>query len=123
MNALRVHQILTDKVLVSRESARLLGTELKALFAPNAQEPACQSITIDFHGVEGIAPSFMDELLNVFENLAASAHNGAAKELNIANPPARLSSKFQAIARGHGLSIQALPDGSWIFTTSQDPQA
>jgi hypothetical protein len=60
-----------------------------------------------------VAPSFLDELLTILESLVRSQASGQEVELIVANPPTRLSLKFEAIARGHGMSIQGLPDGSW----------
>ncbi|MEE8169053.1 MAG: hypothetical protein V3T70_00765 [Phycisphaerae bacterium] len=75
---------------------------------------------IDFEGVEGVAPSFLDELLSIFESFIGTEANGDERSLIIANPPARLSLKFEAVARGHGMSVRQLPDGSWLLTDSRD---
>ncbi len=74
------------------------------------------SIAVDFEGIEGIAPSFLDELLSIFESLIGEETGGREPCLIVANPPTRLSLKFEAVARGHGMSVRALPDGSWLLT-------
>jgi len=79
------------------------------------------SVTVDFNGVEGIAPSFLDELLTIFESLVGTATNGDKPCLVVANPPTRLSLKFEAVGRGHGMSVQALPDGSWLLRILDTP--
>ncbi len=126
MHTLRVRDVLKDKILVSRESARLLEDALGAIMAgkstPGGRSDTTR-LTVDFEGVEGIAPSFLDELLLVFESIIGSDTNGVERRLVVANPPARLSLKFEAIARGHGMSVRALSDGSWVLTDSGNPRA
>jgi hypothetical protein len=112
---LRVGDVLEDRILVSRESARRLENALGALMT-SAPSPGSageeRQLVVDFDGVAGIAPSFLDELLSIFDSLVASgAKNGRC--FIVANPPTRLSAKFEAIARGHGMSVELLPDGSW----------
>lgn len=120
MHTLRVHDVLKDRILVSRESARLLEEPLRATIASaTAHQDAAGStgtVIVDFKGVAGIAPSFLDELLSIFESLLLAESDGSERGLSVTNPPTRLSLKFEAIARGHGMSIQALPDGSWLLT-------
>ncbi len=119
MQILRVQDILKDRILVSRESARLLDQALNAMIAAASsadQAGDTAAITIDFEGVEGMAPSFVDELLCVFESLASAASAGQTRCLRILHPPTRLSSKFEAVARGHAMSVQVQPDGSWLLT-------
>jgi hypothetical protein len=119
MSTLRVNDILKDKVLVSRESARLLEDPLRTLMSgARSADPAHQAmcVTVDFTGVGGIAPSFLDELVTIFESLIGTASASEQKRLVVKNPPTRLSSKFEAVARGHGLVIQAQSDSSWVLT-------
>jgi hypothetical protein len=123
---LRVHDVLKDRILVGRESARLLENPLRALMA-SAQPPGMPShptpVTVDFEGVEGMAPSFLDELVSVFESLIGTESNGRERCLIIANPPTRLSSKFEAVARGHGMSARLNPDGSWVLRDTRPSDA
>jgi len=126
MPIFRVNDILKEKILISRESARLLEDPLSALLeSTKAPANASQTtpVTVDFEGVEGIAPSFLDELLSVFESLVGSETNGRERCLIVANPPTRLSLKFEAAARGHGMSVTALPDGSWRLEVTPNPGA
>ena len=121
MRTFRVHDVLKDKILVSRECAHLLADALRAIMSSEStpeQRSEMTPILVDFEGVEGIAPSFLDELLSVFESLIAAGTNGDELYLIVANPPTRLSLKFEAVARGHGMSARALPDGSWALTVS-----
>ncbi|MGD2108196.1 MAG: hypothetical protein PVI86_02270 [Phycisphaerae bacterium] len=77
------------------------------------------SLTVDFAGVEGMAPSFLDELLLIFGSHVGGGADGRERCLIVANPPTRLSRKFEAVARGHGMSAQALADGSWSLTDAE----
>ena len=126
MRTLRVNDVLKDKVLVSRESAHLLEDALSAMMAPARTREnlsGTTSMTVDFEGIEGIAPSFLDELLSIFESIIGSETNDFERCLVVANPPTRLSLKFEAVARGHGMSVRALPDGSWLLTDSPNTSA
>ncbi len=123
MVTLRVNDILKDRILVSRESARLLEGPLSSMMeaagTPGNSSDAT-SMAVDFEGIEGMAPSFLDELLSIFESIIGSGTDAPDRRLVVANPPTRLSLKFEAVARGHGMSVRALPDGSWILTNPQD---
>lgn len=119
MHTLRVRDVLDDRILVSRESAHLLEDALSAMMgdAETPENPSDEASTaVDFEGVEGMAPSFLDELLSIFESLIGKEINDPQRGLIVANPPTRLSLKFEAIARSHGMSVRALPDGSWFLT-------
>lgn len=117
MQTIRVHDLLPEMILVSRESARLLERSIHEMRRTiDSDSDSGLQIVVDFVGVAGIAPSFMDELVRVFEGAVGADRARSAWSLVIANPPTRLSSKFEAVARGHAMSIQALPDGSWILS-------
>lgn len=126
MRTLRVQDVLKDRILVSRESARLLEEALRAMMVsatPSGKAPGVAPLTVDFKGIEGVAPSFLDELLSVFEALIGAETKGDERCLIVANPPTRLSLKFEAIARGHGMSVRALADGSWFLADARDSAA
>ena len=123
MRTLRVHDFLKDRILVSRESARLLEDSLRTTIASAAADEntgGVVSVVVDFEGVEGVTPSFLDELLSIFEALVGNAPISHERRLVVANPPTRLSMKFEAVARGHAMSVQALPDGSWLLTEARN---
>ncbi len=126
MCTVQVNEVLKDKILVSRESAHLLEDALSAMIAAartSGKPLGTTSMAVDFEGIEGIAPSFLDELLSIFEAIIGSETNGLERSLVIANPPTRLSLKFEAIARGHGMSARALPNGSWLLSDTRDTGA
>jgi hypothetical protein len=116
MATLRVNTILSDAVLVSRESARELTEAIEALLDQHPDS----TVAVDFAGVAGVAPSFLDELLTVFESILGK-RGCARSELIVANPPTRLSSKFEAVARSHNLSAQPRDDGTWVLISALDP--
>ena len=118
MRTLRANDILKDRILVSRESAHLLEDALSAMMAADGTpgNPSdTTSVAVDFEGIDGIAPSFLDELLSIFESIIGMESDVRARCLIVLNPPTRLSLKFEAIARGHGMSVRANPDGSWLL--------
>ncbi len=121
MCTFRVNDVLKDKILVSRESARLLETAIIAALERSTarqRSPDEKPIAVDFDGVEGMAPSFLDELLSILESLTAASPKGRERGVIVRNPPTRLSLKFEAVARGHGMTARALPDGSWLLTSN-----
>jgi len=126
MFTFRVNDVLKDKILVSRESARLLET---AIIAALKSSPAPESradekpVAVDFDGVEGMAPSFLDELLSILESLMEASPNGRERSVIVRNPPTRLSLKFEAVARGHGMTALVQADGSWLLTPNPNATA
>ena len=126
MPTLRVHDVLKDRVLVSRESARLLKDALGAMLnrgSTSGNETGATSVSIDFERVEGVAPSFLDEVISIFESVVGTGGAGQSRSLLVAHPPARLSLKFEALARGHAKTIRVLPDGSWLLTDARSDDA
>lgn len=118
MIVLHIRDLLGDPILISRESARLLERPLAELLKNGAgrEDSPPTQVTLDFQGVEGIAPSFLDELITICESLLESQDPDRKPRLIIAHPPTRLSLKFQAVARGHAMSAVALDDGTWQLT-------
>lgn len=119
MRTLHVATVLSDKILVSRESARQLEAAAHAVLEgahPAERDPNRGVLAVDFAGVEGVSPSFVDELMRVLQAAVNVRTAGRIHKLLIVHPPTRLSSKFEAIARGHHMSIQLLDDGAWELT-------
>ncbi len=113
MSSLTIRATLSDKILVSRESARRLAEPLRQAAAANGQE-----ILVDFTGVEGMAPSFLDEFLGVLHDAL-----GPRTRIRFANQPARLSLKFEAVAKGRGLQLTEEAGGAWVFAATDTPPA
>ncbi len=124
MTTLYVCEFLTDPILVTREAARVLEEPLRSAMQEkmeNGNTGDTAAVTIDFKDVAGVAPSFMDELLQIFESHLDSKNDEPGRSLIIANPPTRISSKFEAIARGHRITITSVDDGSWFLKSTNDP--
>ncbi len=111
MSNLVIRATLTDKILVSRESAQRLAEPLRQATAANGRE-----ILVDFTGVEGMAPSFLDEFLGVLHDAV-----GVGTRIRFSNQPARLSLKFEAVAKGRGLRLTEESGGSWVFAAETPP--
>ncbi|MGH2376111.1 MAG: STAS-like domain-containing protein [Actinomycetota bacterium] len=104
---MRIHDFLNKQILVTRDSAQQLRPLVERQIGPDVQ-----ALGLDFVGIEGLTPSFMDELLGVIlETL--EGHRNLDFQIIVTNPPARLSSKFTAIGRGRGLSIEETEKDSW----------
>lgn len=111
MGTLIIHELLPSRALVSRESAREVQHALTARARLN------QELIIDFAGVDALAPSFVDELLNVLRVTLRNVGN-TRFQVRFTNMPTQLSSKFAAIARAHELIITEVSPGSWLIEGS-----
>ena len=71
-------------------------------------------VTLDFSEIDGLTPSFFDEMLRIIEE---SIPSETLNQFNVTmkNPPTQLSSKFVAVGKGHGLDITELDNGSWVI--------
>lgn len=108
MDSVKIYDLIPKRALVTRESARLVGDSVAAA-ADRARE-----IILDFSGVEAVTPSFVDELITVLGE--ASGPKETNFRIVFLNPPTRLSEKFLAIGRGHGLRICESDPGTWTIT-------
>lgn len=103
-----VREFTSNRVLVTRESARTLGAPIGVAVANYAA-----SLRLDFQGIQGITPSFLDELMSVVEQAFKQASHLAFR-IEILHPPTQFSAKFAAIGRGRNLTITESRDGSWL---------
>lgn len=71
---------------------------------------------MDFSGVNGITPSFLDELLSIIDE-AQSELPDTEPFVTIKSPPTDVSPMYEAVARVHGLKIEQ-SRGEWVITTS-----
>ena len=114
---LRIHDHLPEKILVSRESARLLAEPLRqALAGAQAVGGPVDVVSIDFARAEGMAPSFLDELVGVLQSEC-----GTGARIRFVRQPARLSRKFEAVARGRGLQVAEIGAGEWVLERAGSP--
>ena len=110
MRTLKIHDFLKRRVLVTRDSARAIQAELKAALIDGQGQ-----VTLDFDGVDGLTPSFLDEILSIIEE-STGGKSRSRLQITVTNPPTQLSSKFAAVGRGHGLAIKESDHTSWIIS-------
>ena len=111
MGSIKIFDLVGKRVLVTRSSARNLAPELA-----NALLEGDGEVTLDFAGVDGLTPSFLDEILSVLEE-SALASGGVRLRVEVTNSPTQLSSKFAAVGRGHGLVARETGDRTWIIAS------
>ncbi len=110
MKSVMIHDLLDMRVLVSRDSARSIELKVAAALAEGDGE-----VVLDFTGVEGISPSFLDETLSIIEDCSLAVEQGRIHVV-LKNPPTLMSEKYAAVARGHDLDINASDTGDWIIS-------
>ena len=113
MGTVQLYQLLKRRVLVTRQSARDIQSRLT-----DAVHEGDGEIILNFEGVEGITPSFLDETLSIVVE-SVYKDGDAGIRLTIIHPPTRLSSKFEAVGRSHGLSITQSEDGAWVISAEE----
>jgi hypothetical protein len=75
---------------------------------------------LDLNGVNGLTPSFFDELLLIIDE---SRRDSPESELSVTiqSPPTDVSPILVAVARVHGLSITQPDGGAWVISVAQRP--
>ncbi len=112
METLRMFDLMGKRILVARGSARAIQSNLAAALSEGDGQ-----VALDFFGIDGLASSFLDEILSVVEDcIQDTSHNQF--RITVINSPTQLSSKFTAVGRGHGLSIRESGSGTWIISKS-----
>ena len=109
MGSIKIFDLVGKRVLVTRSSARALAPDLADALAEGGGD-----VTLDFVGVDGLTPSFLDEILSVLEE-SVLAFEGVRLRVEVTNSPTQLSSKFAAVSRGHGLVARETGDRTWII--------
>ena len=110
MITLKIYDLLKRRVLVTRDSARSIQADLKAALIEGQGQ-----VTLDFHGVDGLTPSFLDETLSIIEE-CTRAERRTGLRVTVANSPTQLSSKFAAVGRGHRLEMKESDHATWIIS-------
>lgn len=105
MRTLKIHSLLAQRIIATRESARSLSPALVSAVTS-------EGIELDFIGVEGVAPSFVDELLGALLEVLNGKDDFV---ITFRHPPTRLSTKFQAIGRGRGFCIVESDANAWTI--------
>ena len=67
---------------------------------------------LDFEGVAGVTPSFLDELLVALAGSMSAHRSGWV----IRNLPGDATAKLTLLRGGHSLSITQNEDGTWLIT-------
>jgi len=110
METLRIFDLMGKRILVTRGSARAMQSNLAA-----ALDKGEGQVALDFVGIDGLGPSFLDEILSVVEDCIQDTSHSQL-QIVVINSPTQLSSKFAAVGRGHGLSIRDSGNGTWIIS-------
>ena len=106
--------LIQRRVLVTRSSARSIQECLSS-----ALRDGQGHAEIDFSGVNGLTPSFFDELLSIVDEAWLDLP-GRGPSVTVKNPPTSISPMFEAVARVHGLKIDET-DGDWVISGSATP--
>lgn len=109
MQTIHVFDLIPRKVLVARRTAHEIASAIEATLGE-----AVGAIELDFSGIEGVTPSFVDEVLGVIQGIIERT-NVKLDRIVVSHPPTRLSSKFEAIGRGRNLQISEDEDGTWFI--------
>lgn len=109
---LNLQKLLNKRMLVTRQTARDIAPEVhEALLKGNG------ALVLDFSDVAGISPSFLSETILVVEDCAQKIGEPSFHVV-MENPPTKLSRKFVAIGKAHGVDIREGEGKTWIITKS-----
>lgn len=109
---LNLRKLLNRRMLVTRQTARDIAPEVhEALLKGDG------ALVLDFSGVAGISPSFLSETILVVDECAQKIDEPSFRVV-MENPPTKLSRKFVALGRAHGVDIQEGEGATWIITKS-----
>lgn len=109
---LNLQKLLNKRMLVTRQTAREIAPEVQdALLKGNG------GLVLDFSDVAGISPSFLSETILVVEDCAQKISKPSFRVI-MENPPTKLSRKFVALGKAHGVDIREGDEKTWIITKS-----
>jgi hypothetical protein len=115
MSTIKVYELLPKRILVTRDSARVIEPHLASALAQGREE-----VMLDFSGVEGLTPSFTDEILSVIEECVPGLTETRIP-VTIGNLPKEFSSKFATAGKRHDLTIDESDSGTLLI--SRTPRA
>jgi len=116
MRTIEVFHFLQRKILVTRESASVLRDAIDSSIKADGE------VTLDFAGVDGVAPSVVDELLAMIDD-ARSASSRREARVVFAHAPTPLSAKFLAVGRRHGATMAQSGSDAWEITHASNATA
>jgi hypothetical protein len=108
MKTIGLYDLLRKRALVTRESAAMVAEKL------TAEEPSAEDVLVlDFEGIEAVTPSFVDEILALFNEFVGHTPS-VRRRVQFRRVPTRLSEKFIAVGKRHGLRMEeSQTGGSW----------
>ena len=113
MTTIHIANIISTKALSSRPSARLLEPAVAdAVLSSDRLE-----LAFDLRDKLAMAPSFFDELIRIVVEQSEPSDDPVSR-IELVNVPSRVSSKFHAVCRSHGLSLEKAAPGHWIISNA-----
>lgn len=103
MSAVALGSLIPKIAITSRDSVKA------AAAAINEEIGLGGDIVFDFTGVQAVAPSAVDELLN------SIAQRSAGRDIRFFGMSSGATWKFEAIARAHGRTLIESGPNSWTF--------
>jgi hypothetical protein len=111
MRTIEIFQLLRRKILVTRESASTVREAIESSIKVDGE------VTLDFSGIDGVTPSFVDEMLAIVED-ARTASSRREIRVIFSHAPTPLSSKFIAIGRRHAAKMSQSTSDAWEITNA-----
>lgn len=93
-----MHEFAASPVLVTRKSAQAIGPLLRGALRQSA------TAVLDFEGIEGTTPSFIDEMLRLIR-VALGDSTRTTADVLVKNFPAPGVSRLPILAELHGLMV------------------
>ena len=109
--AINTYELVQRRVLVTRGSARSIQGPLSSSIRDGGGKAE-----LDFSGVNGITPSFFDELLSIIDE-SWSDLPGSELRVIIKAPPTDVSPMLKAVAKVHRLKIEQVDSGAWVISS------
>lgn len=107
---LNLQKLLNKRMLVTRQTARDI--------APGVHHALLRGdgvLVLDCSDIAGISPSFLSETILVVKDCAQKISEPSFRVV-MENPPTKLSRKFVALGKAHGVDIREGEGKTWIIT-------
>jgi len=111
MRTIEIFQLLQRKILVTRESASAVREAMESPIKVDGE------VTLDFRGIDGVTPSFVDEIVAMIEDARVASSRSEVRVI-FSHTPTPLSSKFLAIGRRHGATMSQPTSDVWEITNA-----
>lgn len=113
MSVVRLKERTSATVLVARSAASEVSGAIEKALAEDAG-----GIDFDFDGIRVVAPSFLDQLLIVTEQIESALGLRGHVRITFRNCPHGMQEKLAAIGRAHDAEVVATDDHTWIMRRS-----